>query len=90
MSPTVDGSIIAIRSTYHTVLKSTHGATIFGMDMLFNIPYVADWKKIGCRRQEQVECTNKYENSRCLPHDYATDEGHYMITQMHCNGTVRI
>jgi hypothetical protein len=37
----------AIRSTYHTVLKASPGATIFGHDMLFNIPFVADWHKIG-------------------------------------------
>ncbi len=37
----------AIRSTYHTVLKASPGAAIFGRDMLFNIPYIADWNKIG-------------------------------------------
>jgi hypothetical protein len=35
----------AIRSTYHTVLKASPGAAIFGRDMLFNIPFIADWKK---------------------------------------------
>ncbi len=28
----------AIRSTYHTVLKASPGAAIFGRDMLFEIP----------------------------------------------------
>ena len=37
----------AICSTYHTVLKASPGAAIFGRDMLFNIPYIADWNKIG-------------------------------------------
>ena len=37
----------AIRSTYHTVLKASPGTAIFGREMLFNIPYVADWNKIG-------------------------------------------
>ena len=36
----------AIRSTYHTVLNSP-GAAIFGRDMLFDVPFLADWKKIG-------------------------------------------
>ena len=36
----------AIRSTYHTVLKASPGAAIFGQDMLFNIPFLADWNKI--------------------------------------------
>ncbi len=38
---------MAIRSTYHTVLKASPGAAIFGRDMLFDIPFIADWKKIG-------------------------------------------
>ena len=32
----------AIRSTYHTVLKASPGAAIFGGDMLFNIPFIAN------------------------------------------------
>jgi hypothetical protein len=36
----------AIRSTYDTVLKATPGAAIFGRDMLFDIQFVADWKKM--------------------------------------------
>ena len=39
----------ALRSTYHTVLQSLPGAAIFGRDMLFDIPYVADWNAIGRR-----------------------------------------
>ena len=35
----------AICSTYHMVLKASPGASIFGRDMLFNIPYIADWNK---------------------------------------------
>ena len=30
----------ALCSTYHTVLKSTPGAAVFGRDMLFDIPYL--------------------------------------------------
>jgi hypothetical protein len=41
----------AICSTYHTVLKASPGAEIFGQDMPFNISYIADrdkkLKKIG-------------------------------------------
>jgi hypothetical protein len=32
----------AIRSTHHTVLKASPGAAIFGRDMLFDIPFIAD------------------------------------------------
>ncbi len=31
-----------IRSTYHTVLKASPGEAIFGQDMLFDIPFIAD------------------------------------------------
>ncbi len=41
----------AVRSTYHTVLKASPGAAIFGQDMLFDIPFIADWQKIGDYRQ---------------------------------------
>ena len=41
----------AVHSTYHTVLKASPGAAIFGRDMLFDIPFIADWQKIGEHRQ---------------------------------------
>jgi hypothetical protein len=37
----------AICSTYHTVLKASPGAAVFGQEMLFNILFLADWHKIG-------------------------------------------
>ncbi len=41
----------AICFTYHTVLKASPGTAIFGRDMLFDIPFIADWQKIGEHRQ---------------------------------------
>ena len=38
----IDNAAWAIHSTYHTVLKASPGAAIFGQDMLFDIPFVAD------------------------------------------------
>jgi hypothetical protein len=35
-----------ICSTYNTVLKASPGAAIFGQEMLFDIPFIADWQKI--------------------------------------------
>jgi hypothetical protein len=60
----------AIRSTYHTVLRATPGAAIFGRDMLFDIPFLADWTEIGRRRQELVDSSNARENRRRVPFDY--------------------
>ncbi len=53
----------AIRSTYHTVLKASPGAAIFGCDMLFDIPYIADWSKIGDYRQCQTDLKTAQENN---------------------------
>ena len=44
----------AIRTSYHMILKTTPGAAIFGRDMLYDIPYLADWTEIGNRRQALV------------------------------------
>jgi hypothetical protein len=41
----LDNAAWAIHSTYHTVLKASTGMAIFGRDMLFDIPFIADWKK---------------------------------------------
>jgi len=54
----IDNAVWAIRSTYHTVLKASPGAVIFGRDMLFDIPFVADWHKIGDYRQRQTDRSN--------------------------------
>ncbi len=37
----------AICSIYHTVLKASPGAAIVEQDMLFDIPFIVDWQKIG-------------------------------------------
>ncbi len=53
----------AICSTYHTVLKASPGADIFGQDMLFNILFVVDWHKIGEHRQSLTDCGNQRKNA---------------------------
>jgi hypothetical protein len=60
----------AIRSTYHTVLKASPGAAIFGRDMLFDIPFLADWNKIGEYRQHQTDLNTKRENKTRVDFDY--------------------
>jgi hypothetical protein len=39
----LDNAAWAICYTYHTVLKASPGKAIFGRNMLFNIPFIADW-----------------------------------------------
>jgi hypothetical protein len=60
----------AICSTYHTVLKTSPGATIFGQDMLFDIPFIADWQKIGEHRQWLTDLNNARENKGRIDYDY--------------------
>jgi len=66
----IDNAAWAIRSTYHIELKASPGAAIFGQDMLFDIPFVADWKQIGEYRQHQTDYRNKCENSTCVNYNY--------------------
>jgi hypothetical protein len=60
----------AVCSTYHTVLKASPGAAIFGQDMLFDIPFIADWQKIGEHRQQLTDLNNAHENESRIDYDY--------------------
>ena len=60
----------AAHSTYHTVLRTSPGSAIFGRDMLFNVPYLAAWTKIGEYRQQQTDKNPKRENSAHVDWDY--------------------
>ena len=60
----------AVRSTYHTVPKASPGAAIFGQDMLFDIPFIADWQKIGEHRQQLTDLNNARENKGRIDYDY--------------------
>jgi hypothetical protein len=59
----------AVHSTYHTVLRASPGAAIFEQDMLFNIPFIADWQKIGERRQRLIDLNNAHENKSRIDYD---------------------
>ena len=53
------------------MLGSFPGAAIFGRDMMFNVPYIADWTKIGEYRQAQSKRNTDRENARRSDYDYA-------------------
>ncbi len=61
----VFGTVTKIRiynlATNHTVLKTSPGAAIFGQDMLFDVPFIADWSKIGEYRQKQTDKNTRGE-----------------------------
>jgi hypothetical protein len=59
----------AVCSTYHTVLKASPSAAIFGQDMLFDIPFIANWQKIGEYRQRLTDRSNAHENEGRIDYD---------------------
>jgi hypothetical protein len=69
----------AICFTHHTVLKPSPGAVIFGQDMLFDIPFIADWKKIGEHRQRLTDLNTAHENEGKIDYDYKV--GQKMLVQ---------
>ncbi len=66
----LDNAAWAICSTYHMVLKASPGAAIFRQDMLFNILFVADWCKIGERRQSLTDRGNQCKNTKRIDYNY--------------------
>ncbi len=64
----------AVCSTYHTVLKASPSAAIFGQDMLFDIPFIADWQKIREHRQRLTDLNNVHENEGRIDYDYGWSE----------------
>ncbi len=60
----------AICSTHQTVLKASPGAAIFGQDMLFDISFIADWKKIGEHRQRLTDLNTAHENEGRIGYAY--------------------
>jgi hypothetical protein len=63
-----------VRSTYHTVLKASPGAAIFGRDMLFDVPFLADWNKVRDYRQRQTDRNTARENKTRVEWDYAVGD----------------
>jgi hypothetical protein len=77
----LDNAAWAIRSTYHTVLKASPGAAIFGQDTLFNIPFVADWRKIGEQRQSLTNCGNQHKNDKQIDYNYKVGDIELVINE---------
>ena len=66
--------MFAIKSTYHSTLKSTPTQLIFGRDAILPIKHLADWKLIKDRKQRLIDLNNKRENSRRIPHEYKVND----------------
>jgi hypothetical protein len=77
----LDNAAWAIHSTYHTVLNTSPGAAIFGRDMLFDIQFMADWQKIGERRQSLTNHGNQRKNAKPIDYDYKVGDKVLLINE---------
>ncbi len=77
----LDNAAWAICSTYHTVLKASPSAAIFGRDMLFDISFIADWRKIGDRRQLLTNRSNQRENAKRTDYNYKVGDKVLVINE---------
>jgi hypothetical protein len=77
----LDNAAWAICSTYHTILKASPGAAIFRRDMLFDIPFVTDWHKIGEQRQSLTNCGNQRKNAKRIDYDYKVRDKVLLINE---------
>jgi hypothetical protein len=77
----LDYAAWAICSTNHTVLKASPGAALFGRDMLFDIPFVAYWRKIGEQRQSLTDCGNQHKNAAQIDYDYKVGDKVLVINE---------
>jgi hypothetical protein len=69
----------AIPSTYHTVLKASPSAAIFGQNMLLKILFIADWKKIGERRQVLSDLNTTQEIEGRIDYDYQVGQKVFVL-----------
>ncbi len=73
----------AVCFTHHTVLKASPGAAIFGQDMLFDIPFIADWKKIGEQRHWLTDRDTARENEGRIDYDYKVGQKNTCMEQQY-------
>jgi hypothetical protein len=60
----------AVCFNFHTVLKASPDGAIFGQGMLFDIPFITDWKKIGKHRQWLTDLNTARKNDCRIDYDY--------------------
>jgi hypothetical protein len=62
-------------------LKPPQVQPFFGQDMLFNIPFMADWRKIGERRQSLTNRGNQRKNAKCIDYNYKVGDKALVINE---------
>jgi hypothetical protein len=76
-----DNAAWAICSTYHTLLKASLGAAVFRCKILFDIPFTADWHKIGEQRQSLTDHGNQCKNTKRIDYDYKVGDKVLVINE---------
>ena len=59
-----------IRASYHCTIMDTPGQSVFGIDILFYLTSVIDWRVSTSAKQLQVDIDNARENAKQVMHDY--------------------
>jgi hypothetical protein len=52
------------------VLTASPGTAVFGQDILFDIPFIAEWKKIREHRQRLTNLNTAHKNEGRIDYDY--------------------
>lgn len=71
----------ALRTTFHTALRTSPGQLTFGQDMVIPATYLANWRLIQSRRHKNVLYNNARENRSRLDHDYKVGDEVFLIVK---------
>ena len=70
----------ALRTTFHTSLRTTPGQLAFGRDMIIPATYLANWHQIHTRRHTNILYDNARENRKRIDYDYKVSDFVYVLT----------
>ena len=62
LGPVLNETSWAIHSIHHTTTKVSPGQICFGRDMLFSMPFIADWDKIAENKKIIINKSKQAEN----------------------------
>jgi hypothetical protein len=96
--PFLSSTAYAIRSTFHTTLKSTPAYLLFGRDMILPLKFMADWGELN-NSAKSTRISHNYKvgdkvllKKQCkhLRKLEASRTGPHTVTAIYTNGTLRI
>jgi len=71
----------ALRTTFHTSLRSSPGQLAFGRDMVIPATYLANWHHITNRRHNNILYNNARENKSRIDYDYKVGDFVFILTK---------